>query len=214
MTHAPAHTLRLSRSRRPGLPRRARRGLGALATVMLIAGLLATVAVRLQLAMADERVRGHARHLAEAVAAEGYGLHHWLHAERIAGTVPAPARGHGAGAHGRGGRASRRAFRHRGVATVHRRSDQARSAARMGDRASRGHGGRPGRRRRRAPARERRGRAADMGCGAPRAGRHARNCGGWRGGTRGGDRRWLRRDPRPRGSRLALRPHRCRGHAA
>ena len=94
MTQAPAHPLRLSRSRRPGLPRRARRGLGGLATVMLLAGLLATAAMSLQLAMADERIRGHARHLAEAVAAEGYGLHHWLHEERIGGTLTAvPAEG-------------------------------------------------------------------------------------------------------------------------
>ena len=94
MTQAPAHPLRLSGSRRPGLPRRARRGLGALATVMLLAGLLATAAMSLQLAMAAERIRGHARHLAEAVAAEGYGLHHWLHGERSGGTLAAiPAEG-------------------------------------------------------------------------------------------------------------------------
>lgn len=61
---------------------------------MLLAGLLATAAMSLQLAMADERIRGHARHLAEAVAAEGYGLHHWLHEERIGGTLTAvPAEG-------------------------------------------------------------------------------------------------------------------------
>ena len=79
--------------RRPRPPRRARRGLAALLSVTVVAGLLASAVIALQLAEAGERIRGHARHLAEAVAAEGYGLHHWLHAERTAGAVTAPAEG-------------------------------------------------------------------------------------------------------------------------
>ena len=74
-------------------PRRARRGLGTLAAAVLVTSIIATAMAAWQVAVAAERIRGHARHLAEAVAAEGYGLHHWLHAERIAGTVTAPAEG-------------------------------------------------------------------------------------------------------------------------
>ena len=54
---------------------------------MLAAGLAVTVVAGWQVAMAAERIRGHARHLAEAVAAEGYALHHWLHGERAGGTL-------------------------------------------------------------------------------------------------------------------------------
>lgn len=44
--------------------------------------------------LAAERLRGQARHLAEAVAAEGYALHHWLHEERIGATLAnVPAEG-------------------------------------------------------------------------------------------------------------------------
>ena len=79
------------RARRyPRSGRRTRRGLSALTAVLLLAGLLATVAMNWQIAVANERLRGQARHLAEVVAAEGYGLHHWLHQERIAGTVTDP----------------------------------------------------------------------------------------------------------------------------
>ncbi|MYG26973.1 MAG: hypothetical protein F4213_13280 [Boseongicola sp. SB0677_bin_26] len=60
---------------------------------MLFGALAAGVVTVWQIAMAAERVRGHARHLAEAVTAEGYGMHHWLHEERVAGTVTAPAEG-------------------------------------------------------------------------------------------------------------------------
>ena len=61
---------------------------------MLLAAFLATAAMSWQLAVTDDRIRGHARHLAEAVAAEGYGLHHWLHGERTGGTLGAvPAEG-------------------------------------------------------------------------------------------------------------------------
>ncbi|MXX87989.1 MAG: hypothetical protein F4213_18805 [Boseongicola sp. SB0677_bin_26] len=56
---------------------------------MLLASVLAVLAAAWQLALADERIRGHARHLAEAVASEGYGLHHWLHGERTDGTLAA-----------------------------------------------------------------------------------------------------------------------------
>ena len=94
MTRKTAYPFRRSVPCRHRLPRRARRGLGALATVMLLAGLLSAVAMSWQLAVADERIRGHARHLAEAVASEGYALHHWLHAERLDGTLTAiPAEG-------------------------------------------------------------------------------------------------------------------------
>ena len=76
--------------RRPRSGRRARRGLSALTAVLLLAGLLATVAMNWQIVVARERLRGQARHLAGVVAAEGYGLHHWLHEERVAGTTPDP----------------------------------------------------------------------------------------------------------------------------
>lgn len=77
----------------PAGPRRVRRGLGTLIAVMLVAGLSAIALAGWQAAMGAERIRGHARHLAEVVSAEGFGLHHWLHAERIAGTVAAPPEG-------------------------------------------------------------------------------------------------------------------------
>ena len=79
----------------PGLagPRRARRGVGTLTAVMLVAGIAAVALASWQMATAAERLRGHARHLAETVSAEGFGLHHWLHAERIAGTLAAPPEG-------------------------------------------------------------------------------------------------------------------------
>ena len=63
-------------------PRRARRGLAALGAVMVLAGLAATLVTGWQVAMAGERIRGAAGQLSSAVAAEGYGLHHWLHEER------------------------------------------------------------------------------------------------------------------------------------
>ncbi len=63
-------------------PRRSRRGASALLAVLLLAGLLSAALVSWQAALASERLRGEARHLAEVVAAEGYGLHHWLHEVR------------------------------------------------------------------------------------------------------------------------------------
>ena len=72
-------------------PRSGRRGLTALTAVLLLAGLLAMAVANWQIGLATERLPGQARHLAGVVEAEGYGLHHWLHAERIAGTVTAPA---------------------------------------------------------------------------------------------------------------------------
>ena len=83
----------IRRASSPGLsgPRRARRGLGTLTAVMMVSGLLAIAMATWQVAVAAERVRGAARHLAEAVAEEGYALHHWLHDERVAGTVTSPA---------------------------------------------------------------------------------------------------------------------------
>lgn len=88
-----AVTAPLALPRRLAVPRRARRGAATLAAVMLLGGLAAAVVAAWQVGMAAERIRGHARHLAGAVATEGYGMHHWLHAERVAGTVTAPAEG-------------------------------------------------------------------------------------------------------------------------
>ena len=64
-------------------PRRSRRGASALLAVLLLAGLLSAALVNWRAALASERLRGEARHLAEVVAAEGYGLHHWLHASGL-----------------------------------------------------------------------------------------------------------------------------------
>ena len=63
-----------------------RRGLTALSAVLIVAGVLSAAAASWQIALVAERLRGQARHLAEAVAAEGYALHHWLHDERIGAT--------------------------------------------------------------------------------------------------------------------------------
>ena len=78
-----------ARRRRP-FPRRDRRGLAALLLMALLSTVAVSVALLWQAGLAGERLRGHARHLAEAVAAEGYGLHHWLHAERTGGTLATP----------------------------------------------------------------------------------------------------------------------------
>lgn len=60
---------------------------------MMVVAVGVSVALIWQLGIAAERLRGEAGHLAASVAAEGYGIHHWLHEERIAGTVTAPAEG-------------------------------------------------------------------------------------------------------------------------
>ena len=76
-------------------PRRDRRGLAALVGMTMIAAVAVSATLVWKLGLAGERLRGEARHLAKAVAAEGYGLHHWLHAERTAtppGVTP-PAEG-------------------------------------------------------------------------------------------------------------------------
>lgn len=77
------------------VPRRDRRGLAALFSMSILVAAGVAFALLWQAGIAGERVRGHARHLAEAVAAEGYGLHHWLHGERTAVPpgVTAPAEG-------------------------------------------------------------------------------------------------------------------------
>lgn len=80
-------------SRRTPWPRRDRRGLAALYAMMMLAAVAVSATLLLQVGIAGERLRGESRHLAAAVAAEGYGLHHWLHEERVAGSVAAPAEG-------------------------------------------------------------------------------------------------------------------------
>jgi len=68
--------------------------MAALAAVTLAGGIAAAAVAAWQVSVAAERIRGHARHLAAAVAAEGYGLHHWLHGARTGGTLTAvPAEG-------------------------------------------------------------------------------------------------------------------------
>ncbi|WP_419739492.1 hypothetical protein [Ruegeria sp.] len=77
-------------------PRRPRRGLSALTGVMLLASVMAGIAASWQIDIARARIEGEARHLAEVVAAEGYGLHHWLHANppiTAPGTDPCQATG-------------------------------------------------------------------------------------------------------------------------
>ncbi|MYF38126.1 MAG: hypothetical protein F4219_05060, partial [Gammaproteobacteria bacterium] len=71
-------------------PRPERRGMAALGAVMVLSGLAAVLVTGWQVAMAGERIRGAARYLSESVAAEGYGLHHWLHAERTDPPVTPP----------------------------------------------------------------------------------------------------------------------------
>ncbi len=94
MRHAQGHSRTQALPRRP-LPRRDRRGLMALFSAMMVASLGVTAAMLWQLGLAGERLRGEARHLAEIMAAEGHGMHHWLHEARTA--VPpgviAPAEG-------------------------------------------------------------------------------------------------------------------------
>ena len=68
----------------PGLPRRDRRGVSALSMVMMLAALMTPMILSWQIALAEARMRGQAQYLAQAVAAQGYGLHHWLHAARTA----------------------------------------------------------------------------------------------------------------------------------
>ena len=55
--------------------------------VLALGAVGVSAALLWEIAVAGERLRGHARHVAEAVGWEGYGLHHWLHEERVAGTV-------------------------------------------------------------------------------------------------------------------------------
>ena len=73
--------------RRRPFPRRDRRGLGALFSAMLVASVAVSVALLWRVTMAGEALTGHVRLLADAVSAEGYAMHHWLHEERVAGTV-------------------------------------------------------------------------------------------------------------------------------
>ncbi len=67
----------------------------ALFSVAMITALAVTAAQLWQVSLAGERLRGEARHLAQTVAAEGYGMHHWLHEEGTAVPpgMPAPAEG-------------------------------------------------------------------------------------------------------------------------
>jgi len=72
---------------------RARRGVAALPATLFLLGVLASLLGLWQIAQAQERVRGEARHLADVLAAEAYALHHWLHAARQSGSVTTPAIG-------------------------------------------------------------------------------------------------------------------------
>ena len=58
-----------------------RRGLVALSASLGVFSVLASAYVMWQLGQADERLRSHARHIADVVAAEGFSVHHWLHDE-------------------------------------------------------------------------------------------------------------------------------------
>ncbi len=77
-------------TRRP--PRRARRGLAALAGALLAATVLSTLWTAVRIAEARARIAGLAGLVVETAAAEGYGLHHWLHTARGGLTSP-PAEG-------------------------------------------------------------------------------------------------------------------------
>ena len=59
--------------------RRARRGMAALLLTMLLAAVLGAAVLAWEIGLARDRIAGQAALLAEAVAAEGYALHHWLH---------------------------------------------------------------------------------------------------------------------------------------
>ncbi|MXX88706.1 MAG: hypothetical protein F4213_03280 [Boseongicola sp. SB0677_bin_26] len=61
------------------------RGLSSLLIVILVAGLLAQMAFAWNLSVREERVHGAATTLADVIRAEAYGLHHWLHRERVDG---------------------------------------------------------------------------------------------------------------------------------
>ena len=60
-------------------PRCGRRGLSALTVALLLSGVLALAASAWQIDVTRARLDGEVQHMAEVVAAEGYGLHHWLH---------------------------------------------------------------------------------------------------------------------------------------
>ena len=73
-------------------PRADRRGLAALSGAVLASAVLLTMLATWQLGQARVRLEGMARHLATTVEAEGYALHHWLHAAQGSLTPP-PAAG-------------------------------------------------------------------------------------------------------------------------
>ena len=71
--------VRRARAARRKQARRARRGMAALFLSMLLAAVLGAAALAWEIGLARDRIAGQAALLAEAVAAEGYALHHWLH---------------------------------------------------------------------------------------------------------------------------------------
>ena len=71
-------------------PRRTRRGLTALTVAIFLSGVLAIAISGWQIDVARARIEGEVRHLAEVVAAEGYGLHHWLHETSAGGFICGP----------------------------------------------------------------------------------------------------------------------------
>ena len=71
--------VRRARAARRKQARRARRGMAALLLTMLLAAVLGATALAWEIGVARDRIAGQAALLAEAVAAEGYALHHWLH---------------------------------------------------------------------------------------------------------------------------------------
>ena len=71
--------VRRARAARRKQARRARRGMAALLLTMLLAAVLGAAALAWEIGLARDRIAGQAALLAEAVAAEGYALHHWLH---------------------------------------------------------------------------------------------------------------------------------------
>ena len=82
--------VRRARCRQRKQARRARRGMAALLLTMLLAAVLGAAALAWETGVARDRIAGQAALLAEAVAAEGYALHHWLHNNP---PVPRPPRG-------------------------------------------------------------------------------------------------------------------------
>ena len=88
--------VRPARAARRKQARRARRGMAALLLTMVLAAVLGAAALAWEIGLARDRIAGQAALLAEAVAAEGYALHHWMHNWQDnppPGSTPPPPRG-------------------------------------------------------------------------------------------------------------------------